>query len=218
MEDTKHLSHFRVDILGCADGPIMIQQQQDTLRHGTTVWDSAKVLLAYFEKKLAKTISGSSDNWLELGSGCGLIGIALFKMSKELSVTLTDQQDILRLLHQNVSRNCGSSSRAKVVRLSWGCEEDMTAFSSTAFKYVVGTDIIFCHELIPDLIKTLAVLSQKGTDIIIGHEIRDKAVYDDFIKQVEDTGLFGSIKKMKAQKLNKDFHDDIVVLRFTKIR
>jgi predicted nicotinamide N-methyase len=73
------------------------------LGHGAVVWDAAVVLSKFMEKnyKDYDTRSLAKKTVLELGSGCGLGGIAF--MMKGAEVTFTDLEPVTkRLTERNV--------------------------------------------------------------------------------------------------------------------
>jgi protein N-lysine methyltransferase METTL21D len=210
-EDTKQMEYVQFNILGAET--ILIQQKQDTMQHGTTIWDSAKVLLRYFEKKFLKQIK-SRAKWIELGAGCGLIAAALVKLGVE-DVMVTDQPHIIPLLKLNVARNVASSA-CTVSALSWGEDKDLKNYSND-YDFIVGTDVIYCEELIQPLVCTMLHLSKKGTEVIIAHEVRDEQVYQSFLNSIDDTKAFVPVRQIKCQKLFKNACQDIVILRFSKL-
>lgn len=84
-----------------------LQIEQDPssrdLGHGAVVWDASVVLVKYMEKnyKDYDTSKLANKTVLELGSGCGLGGIAF--MMKGAKVTCTDLENVTqRLTERNV--------------------------------------------------------------------------------------------------------------------
>lgn len=92
---------------------LVIEQDPDSrsLGHGAVVWDAAVVLSKYMEKNYKdydyKTLANKTV--LELGSGCGLAGMAF--MMKGSKVTFTDMEKVTKTLtDKNVKvRNCKQS-------------------------------------------------------------------------------------------------------------
>ena len=91
---------------------IFIQQQRDSddhtgeLRQTTfrCVWDGADVLARYLERTHLP-LGKSPNHILELGAGCGLVGIAAGCLCPTASVTLTDLPAALPQLRANIDRN-----------------------------------------------------------------------------------------------------------------
>jgi hypothetical protein len=99
--DGKNTS-FRINLF---DMDLDIEQDPDSrdLGHGAVVWDAAVVLAKYMEKnyKDYDTKTLSKRTVLELGSGCGLAGIAF--MMKGAEVSCTDLLNVTqRLTEKNV--------------------------------------------------------------------------------------------------------------------
>jgi predicted nicotinamide N-methyase len=80
---------------------------------GSTVWDTAIVLAKYLEKApILTSIASTSQrslNILELGSGTGLVGLAVARMLSAAGITarivLTDKANVLPLLQRNMEKN-----------------------------------------------------------------------------------------------------------------
>jgi predicted nicotinamide N-methyase len=99
--DGKNTS-FRINLF---DMDLDIEQDPGSrdLGHGAVVWDAAVVLAKYMEKnyKDYDTKTLSKRTVLELGSGCGLAGIAF--MMKGAEVSCTDLLNVTqRLTEKNV--------------------------------------------------------------------------------------------------------------------
>lgn len=110
-------SSFKIEI---NNKEVCIEQDHDLLLHksvtGSTVWDSCVVLAKFLEEQ-RDVLNLKGKRTIELGSGCGLLGIAAAMLGG--NVTLTDQENILGLLHRNVEQNslCG---KCRVMELVWG--------------------------------------------------------------------------------------------------
>eukprot|EP00746_Dinoflagellata_sp_MGD_P154683 gnl/MRDRNA2_/MRDRNA2_84976_c0_seq2.p1 gnl/MRDRNA2_/MRDRNA2_84976_c0~~gnl/MRDRNA2_/MRDRNA2_84976_c0_seq2.p1 ORF type:complete len:178 (+),score=28.10 gnl/MRDRNA2_/MRDRNA2_84976_c0_seq2:372-905(+) len=104
----------------------------------------------------------SDKRVIELGAGCGLLGISIAVRSEARKVVLTDMQDICPLLRANVAANFGSSSdemasiRPVVEPLDWSSADDLLRVSSKGpYDVVLGADIVYCPESYPALLDTL---------------------------------------------------------------
>ncbi|KAF9581233.1 Methyltransferase-like protein 21D [Lunasporangiospora selenospora] len=99
---------------------------------GSTIWDAGIVLAKFFEKSniLGHAVSseGTQDqpkslNVLELGSGTGLVGLAVarFMASKGLGgrVVVTDKESVLPLLRKNTERNKVEGVNIEARVLDW---------------------------------------------------------------------------------------------------
>ncbi|KAF8949822.1 hypothetical protein BGZ52_004670 [Haplosporangium bisporale] len=127
---------------------------------------------------------------LELGSGCGLLGIVLAEFCKEL--LLTDQAPVLPLLVKNLRKNLdkkyfedaqkptsspsssskkgtpsanGSQDSVKpchiqVQELIWGQELDQDLKRGQGVDYVIATDVVYNESVVPKLVQTLKNLCE----------------------------------------------------------
>lgn len=98
---------------------------------GSTVWDTAIVLSKYLEKSnilatSAATASRSKQttlNILELGSGTGLVGLAVAKMlsatGQKARIVLTDKANVLPLLQRNMEKNPAKGVELEARVLDW---------------------------------------------------------------------------------------------------
>ncbi|KAI8984157.1 hypothetical protein BDF20DRAFT_858299 [Mycotypha africana] len=115
LTDTKSLPIFTIDFNPSFS--LKLRQSNETGSHGTTVWDSAKLLAFYlydtvkkpsFENQ-RKNSSNSTKNiktCLELGSGCGLAGLTMASLGYQ--TVLTDLPDVI---HYVLEKNCQDATK-----------------------------------------------------------------------------------------------------------
>src|SRR5436305_8039300 len=84
---------------------LSIKQQNDSLNHGTTIWDSSIITARYMQHLLrSSNVSLNDKKCIELGSGCGLLGLVMCSMG--LRTTLTDlEYVVVNILQDNVKYN-----------------------------------------------------------------------------------------------------------------
>ncbi|KAF9099810.1 Methyltransferase-like protein 21D [Mortierella sp. AD031] len=140
--DSIDLSSREYDFNKSSIEPLEIFEDPSGLLHGgvgSTVWDTAIVLSKYFEKSnLLTTIATlaaskskpehaitttTSLNILELGSGTGLVGLAVARMlsatGQSARIVLTDKANVLPLLQRNMERNPSSGIQLEARVLDW---------------------------------------------------------------------------------------------------
>ncbi|ELR21034.1 Hypothetical protein ACA1_281280 [Acanthamoeba castellanii str. Neff] len=169
---------------------------------GCYLWDASIVLLKYFEH-VRERFDFTGLRAVELGAGCGLVGIALAWLGAE--VHLTDLYDQIDVMEANVDRNFGyrtSRSHAAGVEddatpadddplvrpvnirageLDWSSSaQDINEEYSPPFDLIVGSDIIYAEEAVPLLINALDILSSPKTVILIAHEGRSRDIDSKF--------------------------------------
>ena len=113
-----------------------------------------------------------SDSVLELGAGCGLAGIVASKLKGVERVVWTDyDHGSLQLLEENSQENC--TCKSFVHFLEWGKSIDAEVRSDNeypdgGFRLVVGTDLIYCKEVIEPLFHTVNdVMHKEGVFVLV---------------------------------------------------
>ncbi|KAF9179483.1 hypothetical protein BGZ51_006902 [Haplosporangium sp. Z 767] len=96
---------------------------------GSTIWDTAIVLAKYFERSntLASRLpSGTAEHILhilELGSGTGIVGLAVARMLSakgvKAKVFLTDKENCMPLLQRNIGKNPSKGVDVIAQMLDW---------------------------------------------------------------------------------------------------
>ncbi|CAG8534164.1 7321_t:CDS:2 [Ambispora leptoticha] len=138
---------------------------------GSVLWDPSILLSRLFLSKDAQSffnLSTEHTHILELGAGCGLVGITLAPLVK--SITLTDQQMVLPLLWKNVKRNLGedvANGKVSVVELVWtkGNKEDGGIdrdIMRQRWDYVVVCDCVYNEFIVDILVATIARCCRAG--------------------------------------------------------
>ncbi len=140
-----------------------MQEQPSSHNHGLVVWDSAKAILEYFDFNPRVLSSLHGKRILELGSGTGLVGIALSNIVGA-EVTLTDLPSVLSSLKANAASNMPDPSDGgslRVLSLPWGdAEAEAAVFAESGpFDFIIGTDVAYSKTLNPSLIKCAAKMA-----------------------------------------------------------
>lgn len=109
--DTKNLPQFSFEILPSLS--VVMTQQNNTQNHGTTVWDSAKVLAHYLVDTIkpptwsleeGRMQVQNTKTCIELGSGCGLGGLTMAALG--LDTVVTDLPSVVdSVLQPNAENN-----------------------------------------------------------------------------------------------------------------
>ncbi len=148
---------------------------------GTRVWPTAKAIVTRLSQdleQLGQRQDKTSLRIVELGSGCGLLGLTLAAMGNE--VLLTDHAGNVDWLRQNVDLNETLLCRAKTEILDWGAKDHISAitaeFSSGGLDAIVGTDLIYdlnCHGALVDTMRQFSELTR--APVFLGYPNRDSS-------------------------------------------
>jgi len=116
---------------------------------------------------------------LELGTGCGIVGITMAKRFPKAEVLITDMFEAEEIAEDNISMIAGQSRRdgsfAKVIyqNLDW---ENLLPESLRArnLDLILVADCTYNSDVVPDLVKTLAELVKynQGVLILVAMKIR----------------------------------------------
>ena len=106
-------------------------------------------------------------NVLELGCGCGIVGIGLAQTVPDCDVLLTDLPEVDELVEHNIeAANLAISSSVKFAALDW--EEPLPeAARSRTFDIIIAAECIYNTDSIPPLVRTLSALIAKSPKAVI---------------------------------------------------
>jgi predicted RNA methylase len=131
--------------------------------------------------------SNSGLRVLELGAGCGLVGLHLAMLGYE--VVLADRgEEALEILRQNVQAN---KVTGKVEVLSYAWAESIQVFGDP-FDIIIASDCIYLTNDYAELVVSLKLLAQQGSPklrVIIANHTTACAPLDDFWSLMGDAGF-----------------------------
>jgi len=124
---------------------------------------------------------------LELGSGCGLVGLRLAALGAH--VVMTDVPQVLELTCRNVQANLAVISSGSVCTepLTWGqplSERLVSLKTCEGFDWVVGSDIVYHEHLFDSLASTLRDVCGSKSQILLCHEDRRVEIESDFFSRL----------------------------------
>eukprot|EP01100_Stratorugosa_tubuloviscum_P004402 TRINITY_DN209_c0_g4_i1.p1 TRINITY_DN209_c0_g4~~TRINITY_DN209_c0_g4_i1.p1 ORF type:complete len:230 (-),score=81.97 TRINITY_DN209_c0_g4_i1:73-762(-) len=174
---------------------------------GKTVWDGGIVLSKYFEKKFVDIFK--DKNVLELGSGTGLAGITAGLLGAK--ITLTDYDDgVLDLLRINSAKYL-QPHQFRVIKYSWG---EKAIDLQGPFDYIIGSDIIYYHNLAPLLQQSLIELATDNTEIILANDPFSVIIQNNFFTSIEH--VF-TIEKIEIEEHHEIYRsEDISIFKLKK--
>ncbi|KAI9322739.1 putative methyltransferase-domain-containing protein [Dichotomocladium elegans] len=151
---------------------IMIRESWDAGIPGK-IWDSALVMLAFL-KNLAQQGKHHmlQGHVVDLSAGTGLLGLYVGSHGGSLveKVTITELQEAIPLILDNMSLNKRYCDRVKVKPLLWGDTEQATEVGKA--DVIVASDVLYEAEFFEDLAKSLADLAKPSTRVYIGYKRR----------------------------------------------
>ena len=104
---------------------------------------------------------------LELGSGCGIVGIAFAQISPRSEVFLTDLPEAMELLSINMEQATPAPhSKLSLSVLDW--QKELPAiFQEIDLDIILVSDCTYNCDSIPYLIKTLSAAAQVSPDVLV---------------------------------------------------
>ena len=104
---------------------------------------------------------------LELGSGCGIVGIAFAQIYPGSKVFLTDLPEAMELLSINIElATPASHSKLVLSVLNWQ-EELPAVFQETILDIILVSDCTYNCDSIPYLIRTLSAAAHMSPDVLV---------------------------------------------------
>ncbi|KAI4715323.1 hypothetical protein E4T48_08490 [Aureobasidium sp. EXF-10727] len=145
------------------------------------LWDGSLSLTAYLDRVVAlrsvheapllESVLSSATyrklNVIELGCGCGVVGIGLAQTVPDCNVLLTDLPEVDELVERNIeAANPAMSSHIDFAALDW--EAPLPAkVASRAFDLILVAECIYNSDSIPPLVDTLERLIQRSPKAVV---------------------------------------------------
>ena len=135
---------------------------------------------------LTKTKS-DGPSVLELGSGCGIVGLEIAQICSQCDVILTDLPDAMENLSYNVSKVMGSNlavGNVVTAVLDWD-DANPKIIQGHRYDLVIVSDCTYNADSIPALVRTLAAVIDEwsATLIVVSMKVRhdSEAVFFDLM-------------------------------------
>jgi predicted nicotinamide N-methyase len=151
-----------------------MERERDPGITGTTVWDAGIVLALYLTHPeiVARFNSAPVNHVLELGSGTGVVALAIAAAWRARHVTATDILGVLPLLRRNISLNKaitrpGTSVIARQLR--WAEADDALQVPFIPCDVLVGSDLVYADSIdqIALLLSTLQRVCSPATHVFL---------------------------------------------------
>ncbi|KAJ2602529.1 hypothetical protein H4R99_002655 [Coemansia sp. RSA 1722] len=157
---------------------------------GAVLWNSSVVMSEFFAQH-ADIWPINNINVVELGSGCGLVGLTLHRLGAK-QVVLTDQSRMLRLLNRNIVGNKQKDKEQREVFAAeyiWGDAPEDQRILQKKVDLVVASDCVYHESVAPLLVSSLVdVCSSREDEVpvvaVIGQELRSDLVHQEFLARL----------------------------------
>jgi predicted nicotinamide N-methyase len=126
---------------------------------------------------------------LELGSGCGIVGISLAQAIPDCDVLLTDLPEAREIAERNIaSMNPAMGSKATFLELNWD-QPLPQAVQAKPFDLILVADCTYNPDSAPSLVQTLTALVEKAPKsvVLLAMKVRHQSelVFFDLMRDAE---------------------------------
>lgn len=238
---TTDKNFYRIFVCFKKNNFIVLHENNNQISDGTTglsCWQAACVLSEFWnvnvisDHLLKYNIKIETLSLIELGSGCGLSGIAAGKSFKKFqNLMLTDLNDsVLKQLQKNIELNFDAFERKfiKVKRLDWlNYDLELIGLKSSPPNIIFASDVIYDIEIVPFFCKLLKDLFslQKNNNFSIAYvacTIRNLDTINFFVKTLIKNNLKISKKFLcpangnyfKVINLLPNFNNELNMIEF----
>ncbi|KAH0553398.1 hypothetical protein GP486_006533 [Trichoglossum hirsutum] len=145
-------------------------------------------------------------NCIELGAGCGVVGLGLAQALPHCDVLLTDLPEAMDIARCNMlAAHLASDATADFELLDW--EKDLPArVSGRAFDLILVADCTYNPASVPSLVSVLAMLTARSPRavVLLAHKVRHSSEAI-FFEHIADAGLVQSDHVAIPLPSNEDF-------------
>lgn len=152
---------------------------------GLHLWEASVVLSRY---SLNHNSIFQKKNIIELGCGCGLLGISILKEIPVEKYTFSDyNQSVLNNLKDNLKLNGISlnDKKTEIKQLDWNDYEKMTP---NEYDIIIGTELIYLGGAILQLAKVISRILKPGGKCFISMP-KERKMTKTFLEYIENEGL-----------------------------
>ena len=164
---------------------------------GSVVWQGAGYGVQLIQRTAA-LLNLHRKSVLEVGSGCGLVGLTAAVIAK--SVVLTDQQSMMDLLQLNAMEN----NVADVVQtqvLNWG-EDKASNDCSPHYDLILACDCIFNEHQVSALLQTLKA---QAVPPLLSPPLNKPITLSQLVRAIEPATLILAIQQLRTSEVHDAF-------------
>ena len=188
LEIDSNLSDERPDLANRKVKKSVLKLQQSYTALGTTVWDGSIALAKMFDNRAVFPLTYLQNcRVLELGAGCGLVGIYLCLFGAKMTV-LTDMPCCIKTLKDNVTSNVTGScrDRIKIMEYSWG-KSTTELIKDGLFDLIVAAEVLYSPADSVLLAQCIPQLTKPDSRIFVSMG-RNRGGEEVFVKTLADQG------------------------------
>ena len=180
-----------------SDVLVQVRQNSKAQTHtGGVVWETSYLLLGYLlhQRRRRRRRNHCLGKVVEVGAGCGLLGIALAVAGCAKEVIATEVDIVMPLLQENVKRNQSllrqsqnnnnddnNNTSLRACPLDWTRfrkDAEAAGLAPHSVDTILGTDVVFSPSLVEPLWETLQYLSHAKTIVYLCVQIRCAASHE----------------------------------------
>ena len=203
-------SHVRFLVPGGAGDSIVVRQDPGNQTTGGCVWETSFLLAQWAHRELSARMRENSVRILEVGAGCGLLGLSLAAAGAR--VLLTETAEAMSNLEHNVSQNPPRAARGGAVAtatLHWGDAGHMAQVAARGpFDLLLGTDVVYHEALVAPLLETLWNCTGPSSRVWLCYQVRDPYAHAALVR--EAPRWFGEVEQRPLQGFS--FADELECL------
>ncbi|XP_018539350.2 uncharacterized protein LOC108888033 isoform X1 [Lates calcarifer] len=163
------------------------------------IWPAALALSHYLDTH-REQLNLEDKAVLELGAGTGLVSVVAALLGAW--VTASDLPEVLNNLRVNLSRNTRGRCKhtPQVAALSWDYNLERSYPTSVyRYDYVLGTDVVYHHDFLDELLATMKHFCRPGTTLIWANKVRMESdlTFTENFKKAFHTSLLAEDGDMK---------------------
>ena len=157
------------------DGKTRIRVEQNH-EHGVAgvVWDAGICMVGIIHR--LKELH-DAKSVLELGSGTGLVGVAVKRLFPKLRLVITDRTERdTALIKKNLAHNLPTCVRGEesvcVREIEWGRPQDADALRPRTFDVVLCSDTVYEKDALDAFLQTLEMTTRRGSVVFLAYRRR----------------------------------------------
>ncbi|KAL1793211.1 hypothetical protein ACET3X_008193 [Alternaria dauci] len=211
------------------DGPVTAIWEETGESIARHLWDAGITLscqitaLTIPNSDLAKALLPSTStphfNVLELGTGCGMVGIAIARTIPNSKVLLTDLEEAREIVERNIHYAIEASGASlDFMELDWDADlPDILQSPSEQLDLVVAADCTYNPDSSPALVNTLTRLAKTSPEVVIAIAMKMRHSSEEvFFELMQDAGFLKTAQMEYPLPGDVEVGEEVVYLHVYK--